>query len=488
MSAFLRKEIRLLLPAWTVALAAATVPLWSGVFFWSLWTQCFGVAICFLALAPFGQEMSLGTFGLLMSQPEKRLRFWRVKAGLLALALLSAWAWFALCCWIGRQHLDPLQFKGLESFAEMAGTSGLLALLAFSGGLWSTLLLRDLTTAFFATVLTPLAILSGTILCMSAVSDWQGNDWKIVCRLLAIYAVAGFFVAWRLFLGAEDVAWTGGRISLKTGRGRTFRWLSFGFQQKRGPWSALIYKELQLQEIMVILVPLLVLLHLAVWAARHFSPKWAAEMGGFEPVVVVWMMVPWMIGCVAVAEERRYNTLESLLCLPVRRRNQFAVKLTVAMSLGTVLGGVVPWALECLGAGAGRLTGFELLKGYVLAAAVVTAIAFFASTMSRGMLQAFAVALLFSFLFFLGFDLLVNSRFVESYSDLDYLFTHLAWPAMIVAGIWLAYRNYKSLQTGWRLWAVNFAWLAAVFIAVWAVACASWVLIALYLRLRSPGV
>jgi len=55
-------------------------------------------------------------------------------------------------------------------------------------------------------------------------------------------------VARRLFLGAEDVAWTGGQVSLASAGGRPFRWLGFGFREKRGPWSALILKELQLQE------------------------------------------------------------------------------------------------------------------------------------------------------------------------------------------------------------------------------------------------
>jgi ABC-type transport system involved in multi-copper enzyme maturation permease subunit len=480
MSALVRKEFRLLLPAWIVALAAATVPLWflrqtSP----TLWLPCFGMALLFLGLAPFGQEISWGTFGLLLSQPEKRRRFWRIKAGLLALALLSVWALFVLCWQIASGHLERWQLDQLGSFAEMVGVSGLLALLAFSGGLWTTLLLRDVTTAFFITVLLPLGIFSGTILCMACVSGWDDVDYMITCWPLAIYAVAGFFLARRLFFGAEDVPWIGSQIFLATGRGRTFRWLAFGFQQKRGPWSALIFKELQLQEITIILVPLLALFHLAALAARHFAPQWAAELGVFEGGMIVWMIVPWVIGCVAVAEERRYNTLESLLCLPLRQRSQFAVKFAVAMTMGIVLGGVFPWLLEKVGGGGDQWTGLDALGNLVSAAAIVTGIAFFASTMSRGMLQAFAVALLFTILFWVA--IVILSNFFERIGPGAHvlgpgagaLFSHLARPAMLAAYVWLAYRNYKSLQTGWRLWAVNFAWLAAVLIAVWLVAIAS---------------
>jgi len=478
MSALVRKEMRLLLPAWIAALAASTLPLWfSRQVFPGFWLPCIGLAMLFLGLAPFGQELSLGTFGLLLSQPEMRRRFWRIKAGLLALALLSAWGLFALCWWIGSHHLEPWQLNEAVSFAEMAGVSGLLALLAFSGGLWSTLLLRDVTTAFFATVLIPLGIFCGTILCMACVSGWDDIDCMITCWPLAIYAVTGFFMAQLLFLRAEDVAWTGTQISLATGRGWTFRWLAFGFQQKRGPWSALIFKELQLQEITIILVPLLAVLHLSALAARHFAPQWAAEMGVLDAAAIVWMMAPWVIGCVAVAEERRNNTLEGSLCLPLRKRSQFAVKLGVVMALGTALGGVVPWLLEKMGGGAGEWTGLVSLKNLVLAAAAVTAIAFFASTMSRGMLQAFAVAVLFTILSLAAFLLLFMPSYGPSTQIVDAFFSHLAWPAMLAAYVWLAYRNYNSLQTGLRLWAVNFACLAALLSAVWLVAIASYALV-----------
>lgn len=478
MSALVRKELRLLLPAWIVALAAASVPLWTQWKFQHTTVPCYGLAILFLGLTPLGQEMSLGTFGLLLSQPEKRQHFWKIKAGLLALALLSAWVVFVTCWWLGRQfYSDDFYF---ESFAEMAGVSGLMTLLAFSGGLWSTLLLRDVTTAFFATVLFPLGIFSGTILCMASASGWDNIDCMITCWPLAIYAVAGFFVARRLFLGAEDVAWTGTQISLATGRGRTFRWLAFGFQQKRGPWSALIFKELQLQEITIILVPLLALLHLAALAARHFAPRWAAEMGVVDAAAIVWMIVPWVIGCVAVAEERRNNTLDGFLCLPLRQRRLFAVKLAVVMALGTVLGGVFPWVLENLGGGGGEWTGVDALEKLVSAAAAVTAIAFFASSMSRGMLQAFAVALLFTILFWTVLSLLSISSFDANHQGMDELFSLLAWPAILAACIWRAYRNFKSLQTSLRLWEVNFACLAAILTSVWLVAIASYALLVRY--------
>ncbi len=476
MNALLRKELRLLRPAWAAALAAATLPFWFGrvygglalpLWFGDLALPCFGLAILFLGLTPFGQEMSLGTFGLLLSQPEKRERFWKIKAGLLALALLSAWAVFVWCWWMGRRYLDSWRLEHLGSLAEMAAESGLLTLLAFAGGLWSTLLLRDVATAFFSMVLVPLAIF-GALIPFLDVSE--GRDQMIIYVVLQVYAVAGYFVARHLFLRAQDVAWTGGQISLTTGRGRPLRWLGFGFQEKRASWLALIFKELQLQEVTMIIVPLLLLLHLAALAVRHFSPAWATNMAYFEFTGFLWLAAPFVVGCVAVAEERRYNTLESFLCLPARKRSLFLVKFMVVMALGIALGAVVPWVLENVGGDSRQWIGFDRLINLVSTAALITAVAFFASTMARGMLQAFTVALLFSMLCWAALALLLGRYDFVVVQYGGYLFPAFAWPAMLIAYFWLAIRNYKCLQTGWPLWAGNFIRLFVVFVAALVVA------------------
>jgi hypothetical protein len=119
----------------------------------------------------------------------------------------------------------------------------------------------------------------------------------------------------------------------------------------------------------------------------------------FDYAGVLWMVAPFVVGCVAVAEERRYNTLESSLRLPAPKRRQFAAKFAVVMVLGTMLGAVFPWGLESLGGGKSvGWTKHEALPLLAGAAIAVTGISFFASTLSRGMLQAFTVALLFPIL------------------------------------------------------------------------------------------
>jgi len=143
--------------------------------------------------------------------------------------------------------------------------------------------------------------------------------------------------------------------------------------------------------------------------------------------------------------------------------------------------------LEHLDGGYSKWTGLESLGGLALAAAVVAAIAFFASTMSRGILQAFAVALLFSFVLWVMLVLLMEEVLYHNGSEVDpravSFFHFLVWPAMFAACIRLAYRNYRSLPTGWRLWAVNLVWPAGVMAAVMFVSCVSSRLLRMYFGL-----
>ena len=475
MNTLLRKEFRLLMPAWIAALVAATMPLW---FQWNdevfaLTFSC--LAIMFLALAPFGQEMSCGTFGLLLVQPAQRRHFWRVKVGLLALTLLSAWALFAVCLWI-RQQERPPHFASPGDFENMLGCSALAALVAFSGGLWSTLLLRDVTTAFFATLMTPAALCMATVI---ALAHWINNDAVIsagIIAVLAAYSVAGYLVARRLFLRAEDVplAWTGAQISLPKVRGLSLRWLPRGFAKRRGPWSALIYKELQLQEAAMVFVPIFALLHLASLAVRYFAPAWAAKADHFSFLPFFWLAVPVVAGCAAVAEERRQNTLEGLLCLPVRKRHQFAVKFVVALAMGTVLGGVVPWGLDALADAMNVPRGYTFMHYQAAVAAAATVVSFYASTLSRSVIQALTTLVCLLALCGLAGALAeaVGGHFQYEGVIVNggLLFPALALPALLGTLRWLSFRNYISLQTGWRLWLGNLARAIAVFAVVWLAA------------------
>ena len=93
---------------------------------------------------------------------------------------------------------------------------------------------------------------------------------------------------------------------------------------------------------------MLALLHLGAIAARNLgtftlNSSLKAVLDGFW---MLWLLMPLLIGCAAVAEERKIGTLEGQLCLPARRRTQFALKFLIVILLSVVLGGVVPSLLE----------------------------------------------------------------------------------------------------------------------------------------------
>src|ERR1700677_3613895 len=105
MSALVKKEVRLLLPAWIAAMLLAVVPAWISGAAWNMdysvnqaqsgfWLQglvpmIFALGVLSLGLSSFGQEFSLGTFTVLLSQPAERSRVWWTKLLVLSLAFLT---------------------------------------------------------------------------------------------------------------------------------------------------------------------------------------------------------------------------------------------------------------------------------------------------------------------------------------------------------------------------------------------------------------
>src|SRR5439155_9981809 len=102
MNALVRKEIRLILPAWAAALVLAVAPVWfipvNDLVGWqyqgtAMACYAFAFGAILLGVAPYGQECGLGTFSLLLAQPVSRRRIWRVKmvvaAGALVLVLTA---------------------------------------------------------------------------------------------------------------------------------------------------------------------------------------------------------------------------------------------------------------------------------------------------------------------------------------------------------------------------------------------------------------
>src|SRR5260221_458287 len=148
MNPLLAKEIRLLLPAFAMALLLAVAPVWLLRSFpepAGIAVYLYGFGVVMLALSSFGREFGLKTFPVMLAQPLSRRRVWWTKVTVLACAMAAAFGAWSLSC----QAFGKVGFG--KSLRETMTVAGLISLVAFAGGLWTTILLRQVAAAFWFT-------------------------------------------------------------------------------------------------------------------------------------------------------------------------------------------------------------------------------------------------------------------------------------------------------------------------------------------------
>ena len=479
MNALLRKEIRLLLPVWIAAVVQAVLP---TLFFWGAFHQPppevllyvpFSLGVLLLGLSSFGYEFGTGTFSILLAQPIPRIQIWRLKTRLLALALASVWLSLG-CAFVFLPTFSANNGSALDLMVILA----LMTVVAFSSVLWTTLLFRQVAAAFWFSILIPSFITVFSEATLRKESEYLVGDGIIA--ILLLYSLAGFLWARWMFLRAQDTAWTGGEISLPG-------WLSFRTQTpaqlvvpKLKPLRALVRKEFQSHHITLLMGAALLVSHLVGIVVRklEFDPtnlhKAIFEVFGFW--WLLWFALPMIIGGTVVAEERKLGTLEGQLCLPVKRGWHFAVKFVVALLLGVFLGGVMPAVCEGIGLWAGvsgefpvaQAPGFGIwLLACCLIATGITLVSVYASTFTRNLLQALGTAVLAGMVLAAFGVLVVQQEHFAAPLWMGPLGIYIGLPVMVVTLMWLAFKNFKSLNVGLKLWLRNgFTVLAAMVLVV----------------------
>ena len=491
MNPLLKKEIRLLLPVWLAVLILEVALPWIGhdsgesimmspVFFF------FGIIL--LAVDTFGREFSLGTFSSLMAQPIERRQIWRTKISVLLLGATFIYAAFVGSCelrlhhWVTEQNFPNGRDIQGHFFRYVSPAGGAALFVALAGGLWTTLLLRQISAAFWISFLVPAGLVATATLTLPEKFSNQGNNVEILLYVLAAsYSLGGFWLAHWLFHRAQDVAWTGGVISFSH-----WRYFNAGAQsaisrRQRRPLLALLKKEFQLHSISLFCVGTLLALHLAVFFMRIFyipAHKNSLVEGVSDTFWTLWLIVPLIIGGTAVAEERKLGRMDSQFCLPVSRRVQFLVKFIPILIFGTLLGGVMPMLLESLAAtygvpcenfrlrhrDPGQFGGSELLSfelGVVMLAAGFSWVSFFASTLARNFLQALSLSIVFIVaccLLGASGDFWLNLHF-SAFGILPWpspLPILLGLPTLVVTLMWMLYANFNWFQEGGRLWRRHF--------------------------------
>ncbi len=501
MNALVKKEIRLLLPSFGICCALALTNLLFrfnndgslAAAWWYILAFVFcGAVAVMLALNSFGAEISSGTFSNLLAQPIPRQKIWETKIVLLAAALLTVGI-FWCTCGIIRLIILGRDLDLLDLFTGV-GTFGLVV---FSGGLWTVLLLRQVAAAFWFTVLVPGFMLVMVMGLFADHSDEFGEG--MVVSVLGLYSLAGFFFARWLFFRAQDSQWSGDAIVLPEMTGLP-AWISWPAAKGIGdPRTSLWRKEIQLHQSQFVLAGALAVLHLGVIVTRHlghFRRNSTTELI-LESFWALWLVMPVLVGCAAVAEERKLGTHESQLCLPVKRRTQFNVKVLVALGLSLGFGVLMPLLLEGTKilpnthfsdgflnflsiwrnqtwsiAQLSIINSLEILSGLLplltLVGIVVLSvgISFYASTLGRNTLQTLAPAgagiVLAVFLITIAtipqpFEYTLGFLW---HGPLPYF---IVLPAIVLTLFVLAYKNYQHVLTGWKLGRRNLLTLISVF-------------------------
>lgn len=488
MNALVKKEIRLLLPnflfAGVLALAGLffqnnTSSLLDGILAFTCFVLCPAAAVM-LVLSPFGGEVSAGTFANLLAQPVPRLKIWETKIALLTVALVALtflWtACFALQTSITQTSLAPRNTLDLVSAVIPFG------LAIFSGGLWTVLLLRQVAAAFWFTLLVPGAIL--TVLA-AVFGEHDANFFQgVVVTSMGLYSLAGFFFARRLFLRAQDLQWSGGTIVMpEIGKSKYA-----GERRVWRPCAALWRKELMLHQSHFVVAFVLLVLHLGVLAVRHFADLSNSKDIKFilEVFWGLWLALPFLVGCTAVAEERKLGTLDSQLVLPAKRRAQFLIKFVVAIGLSLIFGMVMPlvlegerilpsvhWEIGALQPGwehtltssqKNLLHLLETIRNatplltFAFISCAVCFVAFYISSLARNTLQTLAPAVLGIMVAWM----LVLGSFAAWNYYYDFLWHGpigflIGLPVIAIAVLWLSFKNFQKPRPDARNMAANFA-------------------------------
>jgi len=181
---------------------------------------------------------------------------------------------------------------------------------------------------------------------------------------------------------------------------------------------------------------------------------------------VLWLVFPLVIGCTAVAEERKLAITAGQFSLPVSRRFQFSIKLIISLLLGVVLGGVVPVVMETLARrlGLGNET-FQAANPWIIVAlaGIVAGAGLFASTLARNFLEALGVGI---FMIVGGCLTVPTLQTIRQHFDVTLqqmvlfgvipdswgLLLLIGAPTVVVVLPWLAYYNFCHFQETSRFW------------------------------------
>lgn len=471
----LRKEIREVLPVFAGMLLLMVAPrlIWHGeAEALGMFTiAIFALGCLGMAAMAFGSEFQYRTLGLLLAQPVKRSVLWNEKMAVLGTAMALAFVAVLACLSVASPD------KALPPGLLVVLATVLLC--AFCGTPYLTLLARSgLGGAVFAAAL-PMFLAGCAAAAITHFRPQVQPEYPAVGCLL-LYCPVMCWRGYRRF----------GCLELKDGPVETMalpayleQLLSraFGWAVPRvtGPGLALVKKELRQQQTSFLLAGIFTALVAVSALVRWRSTDWGDGLFILEFAIYL-ILLPFIVGTIAVAEERTLGIAEWQLILPASAWKQWGLKVLVTLPTALVLGLVLPGVLYVLGLQlfntVGTTSGFASTRGlwFCLLELAATTVALYTTSVCGSTIRAILAA----------FGLIVTSGAVVVFAgnqvhrweqwhgygpNRSDTLTLARWGTTAVLMVcllqWLAFRNFRRCGApGWR-WGGQ----VAVILLVWTV-------------------
>lgn len=425
------KEVRALLFPWVACIVLLVLPRAVDLRMTAAAILIYFAGAAALGAMALGRDYTDGTLSLTLSLPVRRERLLIVKQAVLAAMLLSLMG--AVSLWL-RGVADPRMSTPLW-------VRSIPILYGFFLAPWLTLLCRNPVAGTVFTIAIP-----GTL--------WVAAEWIGVMlygygpqmyafrvalfwsATLALCAV-GFAATWRLFLKLEAIEGPGRDLGV-TG------W----FGSARHPIALLVLKELNLQQLAIVLG----VLNLLGWMVLTMTLSDSPLLDAFTAIsVFVAAVIAVLIGATASAGERQLGTHEWQVMMPVASSTQWAVKAGVAIILALLLTVALPAFYAYLHPG---LHPRQLLRPMLaVLITLVTAGSLYVSSLCRTALWALLMSLIATFAAAMWAEAVMRAMASSALRFPSSTAMSIAIAATIVPVLWFAHVNHRradrSVATTW---------------------------------------
>lgn len=396
-------------------------------------------------------DMTPNGLALAMTLPVPRSLLWREKTRVAAIALFAMSSAY-LCLYATLSYIG--RFQVVTPLIDVLFVVS-LPLFFLGAGAAISILVRQAIATFWL-----LLLATGALFIFSSVAvPWifpKLNIFYVLCALFLIGGAAGLWIAAGLFVRFED-----------TGDGDTLGHIELGSflggkkdrktkTTRASHIAAIVVKELVLQQINVVLTLGIVMVIgvVALTLPLGFLMKvvWLPKL--------IALLIAFVVGAVAFAEEERIGIATWALTYPARRRTQFVVKLAVAIFLAMTLslGGVVAMdALMNVRAISNQFTPiYQLVSSHFVLLGILAPLGAclaggFASSFSRSFLSALSHTLLTGMVLYglyLGFgSFLVRSVPIDYRTAPDALLLITAAPVLLLVFAWGSWKNFVREST-----------------------------------------